>query len=346
MKRPLDPLAHDLRPMEAKLATALPDDPGWQFEPKWDGFRALAGRRDERVSLLSKAGKPLARYFPEIADMLRALPLRRFLVDCEILLRIGDHLSFDALQQRLHPAASRIERLSRETPAQLMLFDCLATGEDDLDQTPLAARRQALETFHRINRRPGLLLSPRTDCVDDARRWLERSGGALDGVVAKSREARYAWGDRAMIKVKLHRSADCVIGGYRCGEDGETVASLLLGLYNEVGALDHVGFIAGLAGEDRSSLTRRLKKLAGGTGFTGKAPNGPSRWSGGRQKSWQPVEPALVAEVRYDQVTGNRFRHGTRLLRWRPDKAPEQCTLDQLRPELAPAEVEAILRRP
>lgn len=330
------------RPMEARLVSDLPEGEGWQFEPKWDGFRALARRDCADVTLQSKSGKSLARYFPEIVAALASLACARFVLDGELILTIGDTLSFDALQQRLHPAASRIAKLSRETPAQMMLFDCLAAGDRDLADAPLSQRREALEALYRANRNPLLRLSPRTTDAAEARQWLARSGGALDGIIAKRIDAPYAWGERAMAKLKQHRSADCVVGGFRRGDDG-TVASLLLGLYDDAGALDHVGFTASLAAADRAKLTRKLDKLIGGPGFTGKAPGGPSRWNNGVERPWEPLRPELVVEVRYDQVTGGRFRHGTRLLRWRPDKAPDQCTMDQLSRALNPAELDAVL---
>ncbi len=324
-------------PMEAKLVDHLPDDPGWQFEPKWDGFRAISMREGGCIGIFSKSGKPLGRYFPEIATMLAAVKADRFVLDGELILPIGDVLSFDALQARLHPAASRIERLSCETPAKLMLFDCLALGGEDLASAPLEKRRAALERFHQEHAAPSLMLSPFSTDPDAAEQWLRASGGALDGVVAKRRDEPYRFGERAMLKVKQRRTADCVVGGFRKTKEGDGVASLLLGLYDDAGKLNHVGFTSGIAAEERVPMLDELTPHAGGTGFTGKAPGGPSRWNNGRKTEWQPLAPDLVVEILYDQVTGGRFRHGTRLLRWRPDKAPEQCTADQLIHELRPA---------
>jgi ATP-dependent DNA ligase len=331
-------------PMEAKLVDRLPEEPGWQFEPKWDGFRAISVRQGKRVEIFSKSGKPLGRYFPEIVAVLAEVKADRFIVDGELILPMGDVLSFDALQARLHPAASRIERLSRETPAKLMLFDCLARGGEGLASAPLQKRRAALERFHRAHGTPSLLLSPFSTDPDDAEQWLRASGGALDGVVAKRREAPYGFGERAMLKIKQRRTADCVIGGFRKTKEGDGVASLLLGLYDNAGKLNHVGFTSGIVAEDRGPLLNKLLPLAGGEGFTGKAPGGPSRWNNGRDAEWEPLRPELVAEMLYDQVTGGRFRHGTRLLRWRPDKAPEQCTADQLIHELRPAALDTAVR--
>ena len=325
--------------MEALLATELPDGGDWQYEPKWDGFRAIARRDGDRLDLISRSGKDLGRYFPEIVAMLAGINQRRFTVDGELIIPIGDALSFEALQLRLHPAASRIERLSRETPAQYMLFDLLEAGDASFADRRLAERRQALERFCTAERAPGLLLSPATDRRKTALDWLKRSGGALDGVIAKRLDQPYRFGERAMVKVKQLRTADCVVGGFRFAERKKEVGSLLLGLYGDDGLLHHVGFTSAIAAKDRPALTAKLEKLIGGPGFTGNAPGGPSRWATARSAEWQPLKPTLVVEVRYDQVTGRRFRHGTGFLRWRPDKAPKDCTFDQLKPELRPSEL-------
>ena len=330
-------------PMEARLVDVLPNKSGWRFEPKWDGFRALVVRDGARVEIISKSGKPLGRYFPEIVAMVGGLREQRVVLDGELILPIGGLLSFDALQARLHPAASRIARLARETPAQLMLFDCLHRGDADLLPAPLAKRRAALEALHAGEQADGLLLSPFTDGLADAQAWLRRSGGALDGVMAKRLDEPYRAGQRAMLKVKQHRSADCVVGGIRRVKEGSGVASLLLGLYDEAGLLHNVGFTSAIAAADRAAITARVEPLVGGAGFTGKAPGGPSRWTGGREHAWEPLQPALVVEVLYDQVTADRFRHGTSILRWRPDKAPEQCRMGQLIHELRPSELAAIV---
>lgn len=327
-----------LAPMEARLAEALPEPPGWQYEPKWDGFRALAERNGDAIEIWSKSGKPLARYFPEMVAALAQLPEAHFLLDGELVIPIGDRLSFDALQARLHPAASRIARLSSETPAQLILFDCLKLGELDLRDQPLEQRRAALEGFARPIAGDRILLSPASHDRSAALDWLSRSGGALDGVIAKPLAAPYAAGERAMVKVKQHRTADCVVGGYRETEDG-AVASLLLGLYDADGKLDHVGFTSAFPARDRATLLNLLAPHRGGLGFTGDAPGGPSRWNGGKSNPYVPLRHELVIEVLYDQVTAGRFRHGTRLFRWRPDKAPDQCTRAQLVRELSPAEL-------
>jgi ATP-dependent DNA ligase len=328
--------------MEALLAAELPDGEGWQYEPKWDGFRCLARRDGDEVTLTSKSGKPLARYFPEVTEMLRGTKDKRFLLDGELIIPAGDALSFEALQLRLHPAESRIRRLSNETPAELMAFDLLELGGQSLAELPLARRRQALERFFAKNAVAGLQLSPATNNRKAALNWLKRSGGALDGVIAKRRTQEYRPGERAMIKVKQQRTADCVVGGFRYAEKKSEVGSLLLGLYDGDGLLNHVGFTSAIPAKERPRLTKDLEALIKAPGFTGNAPGGPSRWNTERTAQWQPLKPVLVVEVRYDQVTGRRFRHGTGLVRWRPDKDPKQCTFDQLAPELKPSELKEL----
>jgi len=340
-----------LAPMEARLTDELPRDPGWQFEPKWDGFRCLAFRTGSRVELRAKSGKSLSRYFPEVLRRLGRLPQERFVLDGELVIPVGGSLSFDALQMRLHPAASRIRRLSLETPATLIAFDCLLQPDGTrLLEQPLSVRREALEAMFRGLADDavgaGLLLSPYTRKRSEAQRWLSRAHGALDGVVAKRIDGAYMSGERAMLKVKPLRTADCVVGGFRYAKDSKEVGSLLLGLYDERGLLDHVGFTASIVRTERKALTRKLEALRGTPGFSGKAPGGPSRWSNGRSSDWQPLKPRLVVEVCYDQVTGARFRHGTRLLRWRPDKAPRQCTFDQLVTEARPSKLVREVLRP
>jgi ATP-dependent DNA ligase len=318
-----DQVAPGLEPMEAKLVEALPDGGGWQFEPKWDGFRC---------------------YFPEVVAAVAALPVDAVGLDGELIIPLGDTLSFDALQMRLHPAESRIRKLSGETPARLMLFDCLwAPEQGAIADQPLADRRAVLERFHADHGAPSFRLSPFTRDPAEAQRWLDATGGALDGVVAKRRDEPYRPGERAMLKVKRLRSADCVVGGFRYATKKREVGSLLLGLYDEAGLLHHVGFTSAIPAADRPELTRRLEALVEAPGFTGDAPGGPSRWSTERSAEWQPLRSELVAEVRYDHVTGRRFRHGTGFLRWRPDKAPRQCTMEQLGQEARPAVVEAAL---
>ncbi len=331
----------DTHPMEARSVEKLPAGEGWQFEPKWDGFRCLAFKAGQEVELRAKSGKPLGRYFPEVVEALRALPPASFVLDGELAIPQGDTLSFDALQLRLHPAESRIRKLARETPARLILFDILLTPAGrDLRNAPLSERRTALEAFWTSLDDGSLLrLSPFTRDRQEAEGWLAKVGGALDGVVAKRVDGRYEAGERAMLKIKRMRTADCVVGGFRYEAKRKVVGSLLLGLYDEEGRLDHVGFTSGIADAEKPGLTERLEALIGPPGFTGDAPGGPSRWANARSTEWEPLRPELVAEVRYDHVTGGRFRHGTRFLRWRPDKAPAQCTFAQMQEEARPSRV-------
>lgn len=327
------PVPLDLAPMEAKLVDEIPRHAGWRFEPKWDGFRCLAYRSGDEVLLKAKSGKPLNRFFPDMVAALKSLPADRFVVDGELTIAVDGAPSFDALQMRLHPAESRVRKLAAEQPAAFVLFDCLMDAKGaSLVGAPLAERRKALDAlFKRFGRAPTVRLSPGTTDRDEACAWLEDVGASLDGVVAKRLDGAYVPGERAMLKIKTIRTADCVVGGFRYAAGTELVGSLLLGLYDPAGKLDHVGFTSTIKHAERPALTARLLKLKG-EGFTGDAPGGPSRWSTERTGEWVPLRPELVVEVRYDQVTGDRFRHGTRLVRWRPDKAPGQCTFDQIRP--------------
>jgi ATP-dependent DNA ligase len=323
-------------PMEMRSAAEIPDGPHWQYEPKWDGFRALAHRDGDEVALTSKNGQPLARYFPEIVDALRALPADRFSLDGELVVPQAGALSFDALQQRIHPATSRVTMLARSTPARYLAFDLLRSEGTDRIARPLSERRALLEAFARSFAAGGLLrLSPATKRRDVVDAWFARVGGALDGVIAKRDDLPYASGKRdAAVKVKQVRTADCVVGGFRRATGSQPrVASLLLGLYDDAGLLDYVGFCSAFAAIERGELLDRLAPLGGGSGFTGAAPGStPSRWSRdpARDRSYTPLRPELVLEVAFDQVTGGRIRHGTRPVRWRTDKSPRACTFDQL----------------
>jgi ATP-dependent DNA ligase len=277
----------------------------------------------------------MTRYFPELVAAIAALKPKQFVLDGEIVVPASDVFSFDALLQRIHPAASRVKRLSVETPALLIVFDLLvgADGRSLAGQT-LDDRRPALESFFRsyCRGRRRIRLSPATTKLTEAKAWLGRSGKMLDGVIAKRRDLTYRSGDRSgMQKIKNYRSADCVVGGFRYNEGKRVVGSLLLGLYDKHGLLNHVGFTSTIKQEDKPVLTKKLQRLIAPPGFTGNAPGGPSRWSTKRSSEWQPLQPKLVVEVCYDHFSGDRFRHGTRLLHWRPDKAPEQCTLAQVR---------------
>jgi ATP-dependent DNA ligase len=320
--------------MEAISVPTIPEGPEWLYEPKWDGFRCLVFRDDKSVELQSKAGQPLGRYFPELIKQFLSLGPKKFVLDGEIVVPVGGDLSFDDLLMRIHPAASRIAKLAAETPASFIAFDLLVTERGtSLTRKPLAERRPMLEKFAARYFKPGsqVSLSPGTASLEVVNRWFENVGGGLDGIIAKQLDQPYHSGERlGMVKVKQLRTVECVVGGFRYASKGKLVGSLLLGLYDDEGLLHHVGFCSGLTTEQKKALTPKLEKLIKKPGFTGQAPGGPSRWSTERSTQWQPLAPKLVVEVQYDHYTGGRFRHGTRFLRWRPDKAPRQCTLDQL----------------
>jgi ATP-dependent DNA ligase len=337
------PLGVDYAPAEAKPVDALPQGSEWEYEPKWDGFRCLAFKDGDAVDLRSKSGQPFDRYFPEIADAVRALPVRRCVLDGELVIPEGQTLSFDELLLRIHPAESRVRKLAREHPALYVVFDLLVDADgESLVSKPHAERRAALERFaqHAFASAQAFRLSPATRSADEAKTWLDSLGGGLDGIVAKRVDLAYRSGERTgMQKYKRMRTADCVVGGFRYGAKTEVVGSLLLGLYDHAGMLDHVGFTSNIPSGERASLTSKLESLIAKPGFTGRAPGGPSRWSTERSGEWQPLAPKLVVEVRYDHFSGGRFRHGTSFQRWRPDKAPRQCTFEQVtqaaRPSLA-----------
>jgi ATP-dependent DNA ligase len=322
-----------LSPMEARAVAELPTGPAWQYEPKWDGFRCLAFRAGGEVEIKAKSGKSLARFFPEVLANLGALKCGCFVLDGELTIARDGGLSFDALQARLHPAESRILRLAAETPATFVAFDCLLMkrGKPLLD-APFVQRRACLEKFFAQARAGarGLALTPYTRAYDEAREWLHGGDSSLDGVVAKRLDLPYLPGERAMLKIKCLRSADCVVGGFRYETGRRLVGSLLLGLYDEEGLLHHVGFTSSIPAAEKPGLTKRLEALIAPPGFSGGQPGAPSRWSNERSSAWEPLRPRLVAEVRYDHVSGGRFRHGTKFLRWRRDKSPRQCTLEQL----------------
>lgn len=333
------PLRLSYKPMEALSVDAIPEGPEWQYEPKWDGFRCLAFRDGDTIDLQSKSGQSLTRYFPEVVAALAAVKAQRFVLDGEIVVPDGRVFSFDALLQRIHPAASRVKRLSAETPALFIVFDLLVDADGGkLTGDILSTRRDKLDAFAEKHLRghKRLRLSPATVKLAGPKKWLTQVGGTLDGIIAKRRDMPYQSGNRhGMQKIKNLRTADCVVGGFRYNEGKKTVGSLLLGLYNDEGRLDHVGFTSALKADEKRALTARLEKLAGGEGFSGDKPGGPSRWSSKRLSEWQPLKPKLVVEVCYDHFSGDRFRHGTRVLRWRPDKAPKQCTTDQVKQKTA-----------
>lgn len=320
--------------MEARVAGELPKGDGWQFEPKWDGFRCLIFRDGDAIRLQSKSGQPLERYFPEVVERIRAFRSKTFVLDGELVIPDPRHkgaLSFDDLLQRIHPAATRVRKLAEQTPAVFVAFDLLAEGGKRLTDRPLHERRASLGRFLHKEKPEGIFLSPATLDRGAAQQWLSGAGIGLDGVVAKLANAPYASGSRdAMIKVKQRRTVDCVVGGFRYGTGKKVAGSLLLGLYDEDGVLHHVGFTSSFKTSEKAALTKKVEALEGGKGFTGRAPGGPSRWSTERSSEWVPLHPKLVVEVEYDHFSQKRFRHGTKFVRWRPDKAPKQCTFEQV----------------
>jgi ATP-dependent DNA ligase len=333
------PLHPPFPPMEALSVDQIPSGPEWQYEPKWDGFRCLVFRNGDRIELQSKAGQPLTRYFPELVEDIRRVKAEKLVLDSEIVVPVERTFSFDALLQRIHPAQSRVNKLARETPALIIAFDLLLDGEGKpLIDLPLSERRRKLDLlapkYFRGTKR--IRLSPATSKLVEARRWLDRVGATLDGIIAKRRDLPYRSGGRSgMQKIKNYRSADCVVGGFRYNEGKPVVGSLLLGLYDDKGRLNHVGFTSTIKRAEKPELTRKLENLIAPPGFTGNAPGGPSRWSTTRSGEWQPLKPVLVVEVCFDHFSGERFRHGTKLMRWRPDKSPRQCTLDQVKQKKA-----------
>ena len=321
--------------MEAATASQIPTEADWQYEPKWDGFRCVAFKSADDVFLQSRSCKPLGRYFPEIVEALGRISVRDIVLDGELIIAEGKSLSFDLLLERIHPAESRVNKLARETPATFVVFDLLVDDANrSLVSEPLRKRRAALERIfaRRFRGDKRFALSPATNELSVVRRWFARAGGALDGIVAKRADEAYRSGERsAVVKVKQIRTADCVVGGFRYSSDGKSIGSLLLGLYDRKGQLNHVCFVSGFSREDRAALRKRVERLIKPPGFTGTRPGGPSRWSTDRTEQWEPLAPKLVVEVSFDHVTADRFRHATGFVRWRPDKAPRQCTMDQMR---------------
>lgn len=330
--------------MEARQAKEIPEGKRHIYEPKWDGFRCLAFRDEDTIVLQSKAGQPLGRYFPEIVEALSKFKADKFVLDSEIVVEVGGHLDFDAILQRIHPAESRIKRLSKETPAKMLCFDLLVGADgDSLIDEPLVERKNALQDFFKkqVGKNSTIELSPFSSDLKQAEAWMrDLAAYGCDGVMAKLAGEPYHSGDRdGMVKIKRMRTADCVVGGFRFATKREAgVGSLLLGLYNDLGQLDHVGFCSSFSAEEKLKLVKTLKPLMGGEGFSGKAPGGPSRWNAynDRSSEWEPLKPRLICEVQYDHISNGRFRHGTKFLRWRPDKSPKQCTFDQLKPAKKP----------
>jgi ATP-dependent DNA ligase len=328
-----------VEPMLAELSRELPQGDGWLYEPKWDGFRALVFWDGSELLIQSRDLKPLGRYFPELeAGLKQALP-RACVLDGEVVIPGGERhdgthgLDFDALQQRIHPAASRIELLARETPAEFIAFDVLAVDGDELASHPLAERRTRLEQLL-ANAAAPLRLTPASTDRARAADWFERFEGAgLDGVVAKRLDEPYQPGARAMRKIKHQRTVDCVVSGFRWHKDGPgtAIGSLLLGLYDESGTLHYVGGTSSFKMAQRKELVSFLVPYRGPSGFgAGRTPGEPNRWTGTRDVSWESLRPELVCEVAFDHLQGDRFRHGATFLRWRSDKPPGQCTYDQI----------------
>jgi ATP-dependent DNA ligase len=316
--------------MEAELIAELPDPDGWQYEPKWDGFRGVLENLDGELNLWSRNGRPLLRYFPELCDVGDLLPPKSAL-DGEIVIDRDGKLDFDAMQMRLHPAESRVRKLAAEIPSQYIAFDVLVWQGEPLHKLPLGQRRPELE-----RRAKEFRLSPITRERAQAEDWLKRLEAAgLDGVVAKRLELPYLPGSRdGVVKVKPYRTADCVIVGFRWSEKAEgRISTLLLGLYDDGGGLDFVGHCSGFPAAIRRELEEQLPTLRAPGSISGeRVPGGQSRWSRGKELDWNPVKPELVCEVRYDKLEKNRFRHGTRFIRFRPDKDPEDCTWREVRP--------------
>lgn len=351
------PVKPPISPMLAQLSDTIPEG-AYQYEPKWDGFRAIVLRDGDELEIVSRHQRPLDRYFPELVEGLARVLPPRIVLDGEIVIAGERGLDFDALQLRLHPAASRVSKLARETPAQLVAFDLLALGDEDLRARPLHERRARLEAAIG-DAGPPVHVTPATRDLAVARDWFTRFEGAgLDGVLAKPLDGAYVEGERVMTKVKHHRTADCVIAGFRFGKDGKGLASLLLGLYDADGTLHHVGVASGFAAKVRKEIEAHVApyrqdaleghpwaRWAGPLDDSGRMPGAQSRWSQGKDLSWEPLRPELVAEVAYDHLQGDRFRHATKFERWRPDREPRSCRYDQLE-TVPPAELEELLRRP
>ncbi|HET7711275.1 MAG TPA: ATP-dependent DNA ligase [Thermoanaerobaculia bacterium] len=328
------PLTPPYPPMEAKRVEKIPSGDGWLFEPKWDGFRAIVFRDGDRVALQSKAGQPLQRYFPELVEAFLSLRPKQFILDGEIVVPVGGRLSFDDLLLRIHPAESRIRKLAASSPANYFAFDLLFADGKELQDLPIEKRRARLERFAESMSHELLHLSPATTDRKTANEWFSRFGAlGLDGVMAKRLGEPYHSGDReGMVKVKHLKTADCVVGGFRYGEGTKVVGSLLLGLYDSEGRLVYIGHTSSIKKGDRKELTADLEALKSENPFEVRVPGGPSRWATERSGEWEPVRPKLVCEVEYDYFSQGRFRHGSKFLRWRPDKKPRQCTMDQVLP--------------
>jgi ATP-dependent DNA ligase len=327
----------DLEPMLSAPADGIPKGDSWEYEPKWDGFRTLVFRDGDEVALISRGARPMTRYFPELLPALRGLREPKVVLDGELVVVAENGLDFGALQQRIHPADSRVRMLSEATPAWFIAFDVLAEGDTDLRKLPLGERRKRLERLLKGVKQP-IFLTPYTRDHATAESWFERFEGAgLDGVIAKSWDGAYIPGKRFWVKVKHQRTADCVVIGWRKSNDGSTLGSLLLGLYDKKGTMHYVGHTSSFNAAERKELIAKLKPLtteipeSEWKANPGRMPGGPSRWSRGKETEWVAVRPELVCEVAYDKLeAGERFRHATRFLRWRTDKPPRKCGFDQI----------------
>lgn len=329
------PIEPPFLPMEAKRVDSIPAGEKWLFEPKWDGFRAIVFRKGDQVALQSKAGQPLQRYFPELVEAFRSLKPKEFILDGEIVAPVDGRLSFDDLLLRIHPAESRVRKLAEATPANYYVFDLLYAKGKVLKDLPIEERRKRLEAFFESAGKHQLIhLSPATTDRKLASDWFNKFGAlGLDGVMAKRLGEPYHSGDReGMVKVKHLKTADCVVGGFRYGQGTKVVGSLLLGLYDDKRRLVYIGHTSSIKKDDRRELTKKLESMKSENPFEVRVPGGPSRWATEKSSEWQPVRPELVCEVEYDYFSQGRFRHGSKFLRWRPEKDPRSCTMDQVLP--------------
>jgi DNA ligase D-like protein (predicted ligase) len=332
------PIKPDMEPMLSAPSETIPTGDSWEYEPKWDGFRTLVFRDGDRVELISRGARPMTRYFPEVVPAFRALRDDQVVLDGELIVVVDGHgLDFGALQQRIHPADSRVQMLSKQTPVWYVAFDLLAAGGEDLRKLPLGQRRKRLEALLKGVRSP-IHLTPYTRDVKTAQEWFRLFEGAgLDGLIAKSWDGTYVPGKRLWVKVKHHRTADCVVIGWRKSSDGSTLGALLLGLYDGKGTMHYVGHTSSFSAAERRELIAKLKPLETEmpeevrNANPGRMPGGLSRWSRGKDTEWVAVKPKLVCEVTYDKLeAGERFRHATGFLRWRTDKRPKDCTFEQI----------------
>ncbi|MEO6260104.1 MAG: ATP-dependent DNA ligase [Thermoanaerobaculia bacterium] len=341
------PIAPPYPPMEAKRVDRIPTGDLWQFEPKWDGFRAIVFRDGETVAIQSKAGQPLGRYFPELIEAFQSLKAKQFVLDGEIVIPIDGTLSFDDLLLRIHPAESRIRKLAESSPAHYFAFDVLVWKGKPLHELPIERRRDELQRFFEGVPEGLIGLSPATTDRKTAGDWFNKfSGVGLDGVMAKRLGEPYHSGDReGMVKVKHLKTADCVVGGFRYGEGTKGVGSMLLGLYDDQKRLVYIGHTSSVKKAERDDLTARLEQLRGENAFEVRVPGGPSRWSTEKSGEWEPLRAELVCEVEFDYFSQGRFRHGSKFLRWRPEKKPSQCTMDQVLPQRPAGKVGAFFKR-